>query len=575
MAGREGLIDTACKTARSGYLQRCIIKLLEGLVVGYDMTVRESDGSVIQFKYGEDSLDVCKLQYLKPGKLQYLADNMDTAYDKDAVVKAKAVTDAKKLKKLRKNVKKWKKEHENDKGRRGPFLEFCKMYGGSLPAAAMEGTVKTRIGKGDSDIEVSRTKASMSLLEVYRQIQSDEEAMAPILASSAPCPTPVADSLNPSRNFGSLTEKVDKMIEDYVSAASSKLDTDKFRDMMYMKAQLSVVDPGEPVGIIAAQSVGEPSTQMTLNTFHFAGRGEMNVTLGIPRLREILMVGSPNIKTPSMDIPFREGVSEKEMDKMRLKLNRVIFADLLENVVVTEKVQLKPNRARVIELKFQFLPHKNYKHNFGLKPEQVLEYFENKFIIKVLMPVLAGVTKEKKVIVETGVDTDMKVKRSGGGGGGEDGEGGETDKGEENAADKGMGGHESSDEEEVGDDDGTDVTRKRERGGGGDIEYDEMEDEEIDLKNAIDKDMGEYIEEDDEDSKLNVVNSTELDEGLGEDMEDEDERGQLPEAAQDAAMSSGQAAKRRAAVLRLLEGRGGVASIVDYSFDTEKESWAR
>ena len=191
------------------------------------------------------------------------------------------------------------------------------------------------------------------------------------------------------------------------------------------------------------------------------------------------------------------------------------------------------------------------------------------------MPVLAGVTKEKKVIVETGVDTDMKAKRSGGGGGGEEGEGGETDKGQENAADKGMGGHESSDEEEVGDDDGTDVTRKKERGGGGDIEYDEMEDEGIDLKNAIDKDMGEYIEEDDEDSKLNIVNSTELDEGLGDDMEEEDERGQLPEAAQDAAMSSGEAAKRRAAVLRLLEGRGGVASIVDYSFDTEKESWAR
>lgn len=37
------------------------------------------------------------------------------------------------------------------------------------------------------------------------------------------------------------------------------------------------------MGLLAAQSIGEPSTQMTLNTFHFAGRGEMNVTLGIPR----------------------------------------------------------------------------------------------------------------------------------------------------------------------------------------------------------------------------------------------------------------------------------------------------
>lgn len=44
---------------------------------------------------------------------------------------------------------------------------------------------------------------------------------------------------------------------------------------------------------------------MTLNTFHFAGRGEMNVTLGIPRLREILMVATPRIKTPCMDLPIK------------------------------------------------------------------------------------------------------------------------------------------------------------------------------------------------------------------------------------------------------------------------------
>ena len=60
--------------------------------------------------------------------------------------------------------------------------------------------------------------------------------------------------------------------------------------MVYLKSMRSMVDPGEPVGVLAAQSIGEPSTQMTLNTFHFAGRGDMNVTLGIPRLREILMV---------------------------------------------------------------------------------------------------------------------------------------------------------------------------------------------------------------------------------------------------------------------------------------------
>ena len=99
MAGREGLMDTACKTSRSGYLQRCLIKLLEGLVVGYDMTVRESDGSVIQFKYGEDSMDTCKSQYIKKGKLEYLAENMQSAFNKEDVVCSKAVTDLKGVKK--------------------------------------------------------------------------------------------------------------------------------------------------------------------------------------------------------------------------------------------------------------------------------------------------------------------------------------------------------------------------------------------------------------------------------------------------------------------------------------------
>lgn len=64
MAGREGLIDTAVKTSRSGYLQRCLIKHLEGIRVHYDHTVRSSDSSVYQFHYGGDSLDVTKQKHL-------------------------------------------------------------------------------------------------------------------------------------------------------------------------------------------------------------------------------------------------------------------------------------------------------------------------------------------------------------------------------------------------------------------------------------------------------------------------------------------------------------------------------
>jgi DNA-directed RNA polymerase beta' subunit len=70
MAGREGLIDTAVKTSRSGYLQRCIVKGMEGLHVEYDTSVRDSDGSMIQFLYGEDGLEITKQKYLKDFKFQ-------------------------------------------------------------------------------------------------------------------------------------------------------------------------------------------------------------------------------------------------------------------------------------------------------------------------------------------------------------------------------------------------------------------------------------------------------------------------------------------------------------------------
>lgn len=79
MAGREGLIDTAVKTSRSGYLQRCLVKNMEGLKVEYDTSVRDSDGSVVQFLYGEDGLDVTKSTYLNDFK--FLANNFFSMYE--------------------------------------------------------------------------------------------------------------------------------------------------------------------------------------------------------------------------------------------------------------------------------------------------------------------------------------------------------------------------------------------------------------------------------------------------------------------------------------------------------------
>ena len=73
MAGREGLIDTAVKTSRSGYLQRCLIKQLESLMVSYDMTVRDNDGSIVQFMYGDDGIDVMETKFVD--KFKFLERN--------------------------------------------------------------------------------------------------------------------------------------------------------------------------------------------------------------------------------------------------------------------------------------------------------------------------------------------------------------------------------------------------------------------------------------------------------------------------------------------------------------------
>ncbi|KAL5569663.1 hypothetical protein UlMin_026238, partial [Ulmus minor] len=116
--------------------------------------------------------------------------------------------------------------------------------------------------------------------------------------------------------------------------------------LMEHKYLSSLAEPGEPVGVLAAQSVGEPSTQMTLNTFHLAGRGEMNVTLGIPRLQEILMTASANIKTPVMTCPLQEEKSEEDAKRLVDKLKRITVADVIESLKVT--VEFEPVNASSI-----------------------------------------------------------------------------------------------------------------------------------------------------------------------------------------------------------------------------------
>ena len=93
-------------------------------------------------------------------------------------------------------------------------------------------------------------------------------------------------------------EKGDRVLEQY---HLTKEAFDWVLGEVESKFNLSLVHPGEMCGTLSAQSIGEPATQMTLNTFRYAGVSSKNVTLGVPRLKEIINVAM-NIKTPALTV---------------------------------------------------------------------------------------------------------------------------------------------------------------------------------------------------------------------------------------------------------------------------------
>uniref|UniRef100_A0A672TGP9 DNA-directed RNA polymerase subunit n=1 Tax=Strigops habroptila TaxID=2489341 RepID=A0A672TGP9_STRHB len=360
MAGREGLVDTAVKTSRSGYLQRCIIKHLEGLVVQYDLTVRDSDGSVVQFLYGEDGLDIPKTQFLQPKQFPFIAENYEVIQKTKHLDEALARMESHQASQQFKAIKKWRARRQNSVQREGGFLMFSQKKMASVKAQIPGGEIKN-----------GRDAATLQLLKMWYEL--DEKKRRKYMKKTNKCPDPSLGVWRPDTYFASVSEAFEHGVEDYIDKWESEnrqsyvhpvLSSDRLKDLLYLKWQRSLCDPGEAVGLLAAQSIGEPSTQMTLNTFHFAGRGEMNVTLGIPRLREILMVASANIKTPTMSVPVLSTKKAlKKVKQLKKKLTRVCLAEVLQKVEIEEslRVKCKQDKHRLYKIKFHFLPHEYYR----------------------------------------------------------------------------------------------------------------------------------------------------------------------------------------------------------------------
>ena len=331
MAGREGLIDTAVKTSRSGYLQRCLIKGMEGLKSEYDNSVRDSDGSMVQFLYGEDGLDVTKQKHLTDFK--FLADNYLSLV-------------------AQLNIKE----------------EFTK-----LP------------DRGAAEYQ----KAAMKKIRKTGKI----DAVDPCLSV-----------FSPGSSLGSTSEKFvsalkaycddnpDNLLKDKKKAPEAPISKKTFTALVDIKYMKSIVEPGEAVGVVAGQSIGEPSTQMTLNTFHLAGHSAKNVTLGIPRLREIVMTASRTISTPSMTLHLIPELTENAGEKFAKGITKLTMAEVIDNVEVSESIGAGIGfaRAKVYNVRLNLFPSQEYCDMYAVTSDDVLRTIERVFI-----PLLAKYIKKE------------------------------------------------------------------------------------------------------------------------------------------------------------------------------------
>jgi len=149
--------------------------------------------------------------------------------------------------------------------------------------------------------------------------------------------------------------------------------------MKYLK---SLAEPGEAVGVVAGQSIGEPSTQMTLNTFHLAGHSSKNVTLGIPRLRELVMTASASISTPSMTLYPNPEMTIDDAEKFAKSISRLSLAEVVNKVNITEKLGrgVAYAQSKTYKVRLEFFPAKDYCDHYAITVHDVLESVSRKFL---------------------------------------------------------------------------------------------------------------------------------------------------------------------------------------------------
>eukprot|EP00520_Triparma_pacifica_P017062 CAMPEP_0118658354 /NCGR_PEP_ID=MMETSP0785-20121206/14522_1 /TAXON_ID=91992 /ORGANISM="Bolidomonas pacifica, Strain CCMP 1866" /LENGTH=1501 /DNA_ID=CAMNT_0006551363 /DNA_START=203 /DNA_END=4704 /DNA_ORIENTATION=- len=322
MGGREGLVDTAVKTAETGYMARRLMKALEDLSLQYDNTVQNSEKTIVQFTYGDDSLNPEAMEASDtPVEFDRMRVNVCLHNpDKESAM----LTPTEIMKQVKRTMasKYWAKITPK-------FNDDQKIKGKKIKSKIFE------------DIEGY-------FENIGKKIEEIEKAF------------PTKGKRSTAKENKERSEALDQLMTN--SCRLTKDQLDDFLSRILLKYRKASVQPGEAVGATGAQSISEPGTQMTLKTFHFAGVSSMNVTLGVPRLKEIINA-SKLISTPIITAFLNAGgkteVGARVVKAAIEKTTLGEISEYIEEVYAPNQTYLavKLNMTTIKDLKLEITPH--------------------------------------------------------------------------------------------------------------------------------------------------------------------------------------------------------------------------
>lgn len=345
MGGRVGLIDTAVKTSTTGYIQRRLIKGLEDLMVNYDMTVRTNKNKIVQFRYGEDNIDTTKVENQTIPIVTMSIQDIYAHYAlPDDSGKNKTLSNIM----TKDAMKRYKKEQEKANQLCQKYIDYMleirteivehvfkykseEVVNGPVAFSHIIGNVQ-----GQNNI-TANSLVDLTIVEAFEMIEKCFKQLEKI--HYAP----------PSELFKTLYYYYLSPKELLLVKRFNKVALQMLLNTVTINYQRAIVAPGEMVGMIAGQSIGEVSTQMTLNTFHFAGvASKSNVTRGVPRIEEILSLSSEP-KNPSLTIYLKDEDATQK-DKAQ-SIMYMLEHTRMEEIVKTIEICFDPDdsKSRILE----------------------------------------------------------------------------------------------------------------------------------------------------------------------------------------------------------------------------------